>query len=185
MSGPFLSCHKSCALEHIKLEIQYIKPPGSAWSWASSGRMLKTLTCRSVCSSVWPHWLLHYKIMIVCLFGLFSDWNGHFTDTNINGNSPPSLCSLSMHTTEYPINSFTIYNYLFSLSSRNKNIATKRGIKLGLFSRSKNKNDIMSVFWVYQRNHINIDYLAELSWKTKKWFFSIYILHFQLRVKPY
>lgn len=77
---------------------------------------------------------LHQKIMIVCLFGLFSDCNGHFINTNINGDPPPrpALCSLSVHTTVYPINSFTIYNYLFFSVIQKQEHSNKRGIKLGL-----------------------------------------------------
>lgn len=43
---------------------------------------------------------------------------------NINADLPFPLCTPSMHTTVYPINSFRIYNYLFFLS-RNENKATK------------------------------------------------------------
>lgn len=85
------------------------------------------------------------NIMIVCLFGRVTFSGASLTQTSAATPSTPpslslslSLCTTSMHTTVYPINSFTIYNYLFSLST-NRNIATKRGIKLGLFSHSKNK----------------------------------------------
>lgn len=85
--------------------------------------------------AVWPHWFLHYN-MIVCP-------SGRFTSRALHWHKPERRPLLSrtpsMHTTAYPINLFTIYNYLSSLSSRNKNIETKGGIKLGLFAHSNNK----------------------------------------------
>lgn len=44
----------------------------------------------------------------------------------------------------------------------------------------------MSVFWVYQRNHTNNNLAGLVKKQAKqKSNFSIYILDFQLRMKPY
>lgn len=134
---------------------------------ASSGRMFgaKWKQWDSVCSSIWPQWLLHDKIMIVCLFGHITFFQT-VTGTSL---TPTSMLTppLSVHRIctplFYPINSFTIYN-LFSLSSRNKKHSNKRGIKGGLFSHLKNKKDTMSVLRAYHRNLT--DYLAGLVKKN-------------------
>lgn len=71
----------------------------------------------------------------------FSDCNGSPPTTT--SPAPACLCTPTM-------NWFTIYNYLcFSVIYKQEH-SNKRGIKLGLFSHSKNKNDTISVC---QRNH--------------------------------
>lgn len=90
----------------------------SAPSWTLQDPSGPTILTRP---AVWPHWFLHYN-MIVCP-------SGRFTSQALHWHKPERRPLLSrtpsMHTTAYPINLFTIYNYLSSLSSRNKNIETK------------------------------------------------------------
>lgn len=97
---------------------------------------------------------------------IFSDCHGSPPTTT--SPAPACLCTPTM-------NWFTIYNYLcFSVIYKQEH-SNKRGIKLGLFSHSKNKNDTISVFRVSKKPHQRL-----FSWK-----FFIYILVFQLRTKPY
>lgn len=137
---------------------------------------MKTLRCHSVWSSIWPHWLLHYKIMIVCLFGRITflrleralHWHQHQPPP-----PPPHLYPVYAH---HCVSHKFIHNlqlFIFSVIQIQEH-SNKRGIKLGLFSHFKNKNDTMSVFRLYHRNHTN-DYLAGHVKKTKYLIFHLHI----------
>lgn len=121
-------------------------------------------------------WRCHTgKIMIVCL-DFFQDVTGtcwhKLTQTSIA--TPPSL---SMHTTVYPMNSFTIYNYLLFSVIYKQEHSNKGGIKLGLLSRSKNKKTHYICFpRVSKKPHHQLFIAGN---------FPSSYLFFQLRTKPY
>lgn len=81
------------------------------------GAKWKTLRCHSVCSSIWPRWLFafqDYDCVSLWTYYFFQTATGtSLTPTPMVTSPSPPLWTPSMHTTVYPINSFTIYNYLF------------------------------------------------------------------------